>query len=387
MNNSGQYLIGFFRGNFSTEQELPLQNGGEMPIGLEHFMFIYRGSIIQTENFAPSSYSEFPYTTEFKAINNVEVNWGDSKSVKRTRIHSFSSIRFVSFSISDVHLIEGKTIGQIQGKIVGELATRPFTEEEIKKVQDDYNQDNDPFTINEKNIEVNINEENNDPIASDPNPQKNPIAQYIPNGCQRPGCQRPGCTNLGCLTRFNRVFRWLFYLFLILLTLFLFFKCSDFGRMIVCKYQIETLEEELSNIKLKQDSLERYIALTKSNVKDCGTSDSLSGANELKETFYNLGPKSGKVYIEFNVKDAPDRIEVIYDGKLIAETKNKQFKPYKGIDFSHLIFKGFAQNKIGSPLMFDYKYNPKKPTIVLIRVVPNQETPETQWGYTVNCPE
>ena len=111
------------------------------------------------------------------------------------------------------------------------------------------------------------------------------------------------------------------------------------------------------------------------------------GASEIVETYFNLGDHSGLVEITFDTRSAPDRIEVIYDGKLVAETRNPSFALFRNNDYRHLIDKGYAQKSVGSPLSFNYNYDPKKPTLILIRVIPNQEDKDTQWDYQVNCPK
>jgi hypothetical protein len=105
---------------------------------------------------------------------------------------------------------------------------------------------------------------------------------------------------LGCLSFFNRIYRWIVYALLIILLLYLFFKCSQMGRMMVCKYQISSLEKDLDRIKARQDSLQKYIALTKNTVKSCGSNEEKKGTSEIVETYFNLGDHSGLVEMMVN---------------------------------------------------------------------------------------
>ena len=389
MKQQGSFVSGYFRGNFSTEQEIPLFSGNELPKGLEHYMVIYRGILQETEHITEKEQTTTKYTTEFKAINNVEVNWKETEVKQRSRIHAFSSLRFVSFAISDVHVVEGKTLAQIEGRVVGSIASRPFTEEEIIQARKDYEQDNDPFSVHNKEDHLDSNSGENHPSSdpSDPDPRQTQPGPTMPEGCNRKGCQFPVLQQPGCLSFFNRIYRWVVYALLIVLLLYVFFKCSQMGRMMVCKYQISSLEKDLDRIKARQDSLQKYIALTKNTVKTCGSNEEKKGASEIVETYFNLGDHSGLVEITFDTRSAPDRIEVIYDGKLVAETRNPSFALFRNNDYRHLIDKGYAQESVGSPLSFNYNYDPKKPTLILIRVIPNQEDKDTQWDYQVNCPK
>lgn len=380
-----KYISGVFKGNFKTEQNLPLVSGQPLPKGFEHLIKIYRGEISDVNNLEISDYENQAISLQFQGINNIQVQSSSTNSLVRTRIYAFKVIKFVDYKISNVHLVDGKTVGSLEGKISGELSSKAFSAEEIERFQKEYQQDNKPIEVFEdKDIEEpNLSEYQSEPNIDDPVIENDPL--YIdpsPNPDSRQGCR-----NLGCFSWFSNWLRWLYYFLLIMLLLLFLYRCTEFGRLVKCKIELISMEKEMKRIKADQDSILRYIQLTKNQVVECGQNNFFEGETKIVEEFYNLGTKSGLVQIKYDTKGAPDRIEIIYDGKLVAETKNTKFENFNGSDFQNLTEKGFAQFSVGSPLEFDYKYDAKKPTYILVRVVPNQENSNTRWNYFVNCPK
>jgi hypothetical protein len=83
----------------------------------------------------------------------------------------------------------------------------------------------------------------------------------------------------------------------------------------------------------------------------------------------------------------PDRLEVIYDGKIVVESNQFNFERMSnGDDFSYLKkYGGFTQYFAVFP--FKYTYDQNKPTEVLVRVIPNRMYTTTEWELKVNCPQ
>ena len=380
-----QYVNGYFKGNFKTDQNMPLVSGGEFPKGLEHYIQIYRGEITQVKDLQLDAFENQPFSIQFRAINNVQVERDGSSSNIRTRIHSFSKLKFASYSISNVHVVDGKTIGQLEGRVSGELSAREFSEEEIEQIKKEYHQDDKPIVIFEGTSDEQPDSPGGGggPLVDEPIGENDP--PVITNPPPKPG--GGGWNKPGCFSWFSNWLRWLYYLLLLILFLLFLYRCTEFGRLVKCKIELISMEKEMKRIKADQDSILRYIQITKNQVGECGRNNFFEGETKIVEEFYNLGTKSGLVQINYDAKGAPDRIEIIYDGKLVAETKNTKFENFGGSDFQNLIEKGFAQFSVGSPLEFDYKYDAKKPTYILVRVVPNQENSNTRWNYFVNCPK
>ena len=84
----------------------------------------------------------------------------------------------------------------------------------------------------------------------------------------------------------------------------------------------------------------------------------------------------------------PDRVEIIYDGKLVAVTADKQFDKLdldgKEYNLDYLIPLGYAQGS--GQLSYNYVYQKDKPTELLIRVIPSQEFDMTEWTIDILCP-
>lgn len=378
-----QYVNGYFKGNFKTDQNMPLVSGGEFPKGLEHYIQIYRGEITQVKDLQPDAFENQPFSIQFRAINKVQVEREESSSNLRTRIHSFSKLKFASYSISNVHVVDGKTIGQIEGRVCGELSTREFSEEEIEQIKKEYHQDDKPIVIFEGTSDEQPDSPGggSGPLVDEPIVENDP--PVITNPPPKPGGS--GWNMPGCFSWFSNWLRWLYYLLLLILFLLFLYRCTEFGRLVKCKIQLISMEKEMKRIKAEQDTILQYIELTKERVKVCGQPVTQKGKNIVYQEFYDLGKRNGLVEINYNVYTIPDRIEVIYNGEIVAQTSNNSFKSWEQYDFLNLINLGYAQ--FDGTLSFDYKYEAKKPTYILIRVIPHQEITTTEWTYTVNCPK
>ena len=378
-----QYVNGYFKGNFKTDQNMPLVSGGEFPKGLEHYIQIYRGEITQVKDLQVDAFENQLFLIQFKAINNVQVVRDASSSNLRTRIHSFSQLKFASYSISNVHVVDGKTIGQIEGKVSGELSAREFSEEEIEQIKKEYHQDDKPIVIFEGTSDDQPDSPGggSGPLVDEPLVENDP--PIVPNPPPNPG--GGGWHKPGCFSWFSNWLKWLYYLLLLILFLLFLYRCTEFGRLVKCKIELISMEKEMKRIKADQDTILQYIELTKDRVKECGQPVTQKGKNMVYQEFYDLGKKNGIVEINYDVYTIPDRIEVIYNGEIVAQTSNNSFKSWEQYDFLNLVNLGYAQ--FDGTLTFDYKYEAKKPTYILIRVIPHQEITTTEWTFTVNCPK
>ena len=77
-----------------------------------------------------------------------------------------------------------------------------------------------------------------------------------------------------------------------------------------------------------------------------------------------LGTETGKVKIDFNVLNCPDKMEVIYNGSVIKNTE-------------------FIQN--GSSFSFDYS-PVENVYYVVVKITGGDDCSPTTWEYTVGCP-
>lgn len=105
------------------------------------------------------------------------------------------------------------------------------------------------------------------------------------------------------------------------------------------------------------DSIEQEIIECDAEVK--------SGGEGTTETEHELGTKSGKVVIEYDMVDVPDEIKVVYDNKIVAKSNG-------------------LVSSTGS-IEWQYTARNDKPTVCTVIISAPQEG--TEWHYRLNCPE
>jgi hypothetical protein len=89
-----------------------------------------------------------------------------------------------------------------------------------------------------------------------------------------------------------------------------------------------------------------------------------SGGQGKTSTQHELGSSSGKVVIEFDMKNIPDEIKVYYDGQLVASSSG--------------LVSGY--NKL--QWFYDAKTN--KPTYCIVEI--SAPGDNTEWEYVLGCP-
>lgn len=99
-----------------------------------------------------------------------------------------------------------------------------------------------------------------------------------------------------------------------------------------------------------------------------------SGGAGVTPTKHNVGTKSGRITLRFDMDNVPDLLEVFYEGKRIKSTFEYPGNRggYVGGDFG---------NKTGD-LIFDYRHN-KDDYVTVVVTGPDN----TSWRYTLGCPE
>lgn len=162
---------------------------------------------------------------------------------------------------------------------------------------------------------------------------------------------------------------WLFYLlFFLLLGLLLyalFWKpiCNDNSAEInKLKSQNAQLSKDLNDCRNQKQPPVDSTAV--SQVVNCDAQVN-SGGEGNTETKHTLGSQSGKVIVDYDAKSIPDKIDVIYDGKVVATT-------------------GDLASGIGQ-LEWDYVAASGKPDFCIVIVSAPQTN--TAWAYRVNCPQ
>ncbi|MGV0978826.1 MULTISPECIES: hypothetical protein [Weeksellaceae] len=117
---------------------------------------------------------------------------------------------------------------------------------------------------------------------------------------------------------------------------------------------IKNLEEQLAQCNLRE----------KQNTVQCNAKVE-SGGQGMTETTHNLGNSPGRVVVNFDMMDVPDKIEVIYNGEVVATSTN------------------FVSGQ--GNLSFNYQALPGQPNSCIVKMSAPEDG--TIWEYVVNCPQ
>ena len=124
----------------------------------------------------------------------------------------------------------------------------------------------------------------------------------------------------------------------------------------------------MTEVQKERKELEETIQKTRPKASQCGVREVFKGTNQQQNFTYTLGQVSGKVLIAYNMFQIPDRMEVMFNGKLVAETNDNEIT---NPEFKYLENKGFAD--LSDTLEFDYKYKKNELHELTIRIIPNQD--------------
>jgi len=165
----------------------------------------------------------------------------------------------------------------------------------------------------------------------------------------------------------------------LLILLFIFFG-FDFGKQIFCRIEYYKQKEIITAVEKERRILENRINKTRPSIAECDVQKAFEGDNREQTFTYILGNNSGLVFIEYNMFRVPDRMEVIFNGELVAETNDD----FTGTPFELLNKKGFGAME--GVLTFNYLYDSKNLNELTIRIIPNQKVPTTKWEFKIDCP-
>jgi hypothetical protein len=111
------------------------------------------------------------------------------------------------------------------------------------------------------------------------------------------------------------------------------------------------------------------------NIKPC-ESKIKSGDQGVDKGYVQLGQYSGRVTINYDMLDQPDKLEVFYENKRVVST----FEVRNNVN-------GFVgnDNRAGGVgvLSFDYIYNVDD----FVKIVVTAPNSGTKWAYSISCPE
>lgn len=147
---------------------------------------------------------------------------------------------------------------------------------------------------------------------------------------------------------------WLLILFLsFLLVCCLFFNCF-------CSSKEESIVQE------KEE--------TKANSLPCN-SENKSGGEGITLNIHNLGDQIGTVYINYDMQNVPDKIEVFYQNELVASTYDVQGNK-----------DGYVGGAAGTSCCGTISFNYVKDRDDFCKIVVSGND-QTAWAYSISCPE
>lgn len=381
MNTPYQYILkGKFTGTFKTMQKKYLNAGDQFPLDELHKIRIHRGIVTESQLIDENEFSSSVGQCAFSNVNNIQVNSSVNWPVKNDRIYSLGDLKLNNIKISNVHLINEMTYGEIEGDIVATVHKAPI-----------FNKDD--IDDNEKSSGGNKNQEGNGNDTGSGKEFKGDQESGKTDGGNRGGANSGGNDGnsgryrgkdfSGCLPQ---IWKWLKWLLLLLFLIFFISTCTKIGSNFQCFFNLWKYERELKKVKEEADSLQVKLDRIKPIVAPCEI-EKFEGTNEPRTFTYNLGKNSGWINIWYDMKTVPDRMEVYYNGKMIAQTNDDLGVidiDGKSFDFTEL--KGFASGQGTLERILYYDYKPNSPTELLVRIIPNQLVGTTKWDFGVDCP-
>jgi len=327
-----KYLIrGRFEGNFKTLQKKPFDYWEKIPKGNEHLIRIYRGTITDQYQINESDFESDLHEISLNGIKNIQINKAINWPEANDRIFFIGKMKLNNVKISEIQQINGFTYGKIIGDIVASVMDNPEIVN-VDEVEKDINGTNHPDFENEllKGTDGKI-----EAVDDTANYQEEAWGNVTPVKESKKW--------------FKNLFKWIF---LLLILLFIFFG-FDFGKQIFCRIEYYKQKEIITAVEKERRILENRINKTRPSIAECDVQKAFEGDNREQTFTYILGNNSGLVFIEYNMFRVPDRMEVIFNGELVAETNDD----FTGTPFELLNKKGFGAME--GVLTFNYLYDSK----------------------------
>jgi hypothetical protein len=362
------YVGGFFQGTYRTLQEYPVASNEQVPHDDKHLLRIVRGVINNAKQINQQAFNQSTSDAQLKRVNNIQINKSPDWPEQNDRIFSCQTLKLQNVKFSNVHVINSQTYGDITGLVVASVTEGSYEEIEEGNSIENNEKEQRPFWDRWNSGE--INEENKINTENIQNSEIDNGGKKWSNFWDR---FSGWWLNSGCL---GRLLKWL----LILLLLWWVLTFTRFGQNIFCGMMKWYYNYQTSEIQKEDKRLMDIIEETKPIRSQCGSQVDFDGDNLERSYTYTLGSISGEVLIEYDMYDVPDRMEIMFNGKLVAETNEEFLAP----EYKNLEGKGFASNKGG--LRFNYIFKPNELHELTIRMVPNQEVPTTKWQFKVTCP-
>ncbi len=374
------YVLGTFDGSFRTLQNLHLSAGEAFPDDKRHLIQIYRGIISDNEEIGKDQFElQFGEIT-LNSINNIQINRSTQWPEPNDRLFSLAQLKLSKIAITGLQTINNRTYGNIRGQISASV-TEPVVGE--SEVEDDHSrerlkpqkefEENKP--VHYQDAESNKKDHNTEEVLDNENSDNNSDKSSFKR--EELDKQKEGWN----FKIPPNILKWLKRLFWILFLLGLFFAFTNLGQQLICSIQRYYYENERISLEKERKRLEGIIERTRPKKSECGSQIDFNGASIPQQYIYTLGTTSGDVEINYDMFTVPDRIEVSYNGKAVAQTKDTFLKE----EYKNWENRGFADST--GKLVFHYNYLPNELHELTIRVIPNPDVSTTKWKFNVKCPQ
>ena len=155
---------------------------------------------------------------------------------------------------------------------------------------------------------------------------------------------------------------WWLLLLLFALGVWYMYPCLLHREDLLCQ-QTDRIEEKANGVISALDNC--CDCAPPAGTEPCNTNIAESGGRGYFEKNHDLGATAGTVNIKYDMLNIPDKMEVYYDGQLVASTQ---------------------QDVSGAGILsFYYPAMPGKPRYCTVIMTAPQSG--TQWGYFIGCPE
>lgn len=171
--------------------------------------------------------------------------------------------------------------------------------------------------------------------------------------------------NKNHIIKLKSKFPWLWWL--LLLFLFWLLLCCLMNR---CACDLMNRDSFASNNKELVEDQGSQEQIT----QPCN-SENESGGEGITKTKHHLGDQNGMVYINFNMQNVPDKLEVYYEGNLTASTREIPGN-----------MNGFVGESIGSSCCGTISFSYEKNNDDFCEVVVSGND-YTAWSYSISCPK
>jgi outer membrane protein OmpA-like peptidoglycan-associated protein len=205
--NEELVVSGFFKGRYNTNQAIDLGLTDLFPVSETHMVNIYEGKMVSTSFFKEYNPNEHIklHRLELENVKNIEIESGENAPFKGIRVYNCKKFIIVEPKIISANYLNGKTYGEIEGKVLALTEKNPLVSRILPDKKDS---DNSGINNNKGGTPYPIVTPIT-PQPSDNEPLPDPIINDIKKGC------------------YDNFWKILLYTILILFLWFLFKTCNN----------------------------------------------------------------------------------------------------------------------------------------------------------------